>query len=100
MSASHRRITYARALRIAGYNWPLYAAAAVGILVGLMLELLPGVPPVVRWLGAGGAVVAAWFACASFGAFHWMFDRSELLGGTWLKEVLPEAPRRWVQINV
>lgn len=100
MPASHRRITYARALRIAGYNWPLYAAAAVGILVGLVFAFLPGFSPIMRWLGGAGAVVAAWFACASFGAFHWMFDRSELLGGKWLKEVLPEAPGRWVQINV
>ena len=29
-----------------------------------------------------------------------MFDRSELLGGEWLKEELPQAPARWVQINV
>jgi SAM-dependent methyltransferase len=29
-----------------------------------------------------------------------MFDRSELLGGQWLKEELPHSPSRWVQINV
>jgi SAM-dependent methyltransferase len=100
MSASPRRITFARAVRIAGYNWPLYAAAGVGIVAGVVLACLPDVPPPVRWIGGGGAAVAGWFACASFWAFHSMFDRSELLGGLWLKEELPQAPARWVQINV
>jgi SAM-dependent methyltransferase len=44
-------------------------------------------------------VVIGWFACASFWAFHWMFDRSELLEGRWLKNEV-ESPARWVQINV
>lgn len=100
MPAPRRRITFARALRIAGYNWPLYAAAGAGLIIGVTLALLPGLPPLVRWLGGGGAVVAGWYACASFGAFHWMFDRSELLGGEWLRDELPQAPGRWVQINV
>lgn len=100
MPTSLRRITFARALRIAGYNWPLYAAAGVGIVVGLMFLSLPGLPPLVRWLGGAGAAVAAWFAGASFWAFHSMFDRSGLLDGRWLSEELPQAPARWVQINV
>lgn len=97
---SPRRITFARAMRIAGYNWPLYAAAGAGIFVGVTILLLPGLPPLVRWLGGAGVLVAGWYAFASFGAFHWMFDRSELLGGEWLTEELPQAPARWVQINV
>lgn len=99
MSATARRITFARALRIAGYNWPLYAAAGVGIVIGVALACLPDLPSPVRWLGGAGAVIAGWFAGASFWAFHAMFDRSELLGGQWLTEELPQAPGRWVQIN-
>lgn len=100
MSASGRHITFTRALRIAGYNWPLYAAAGVGIVGGVVLACLSDVPLPVRWLGGFGAAIAGWFACASFWAFHSMFDRSELLGGQWLKEELAQAPARWVQINV
>ena len=100
MATTPRRITFARALRVAGYNWPLYAAAGVGIVIGVVVLCLPGVPPPVRWLGGTGAAVAGWFACASFWAFHSMFDRSELLDGQWLTEELPQAPSRWVQINV
>jgi SAM-dependent methyltransferase len=100
MTAPPRRVTFERALRIAGYNWPLYAGASVAVAIGMVLACLPVVPGVVRVLGGIGAGVAVWYACASFWAFHWMFDRSELLGGRWLIEELPQAPARWVQINV
>lgn len=91
---------FARALRIAGYNWPLYAAAGLGIVLGVTLAFFPGIPVFLRWAGAIGAGVAAWYAAASFLAFHWMFDRSQLLSGQWLKQDFPEPPARWVQINV
>jgi SAM-dependent methyltransferase len=90
---------FTRARRIAGYNWPLYAGAAVGILVGVVVAGLPFMPWPIRFLGGIGAAVAAWYACASFTAFHWMFDSSELLSGTWLREEVAPEPRRWVQIN-
>jgi SAM-dependent methyltransferase len=98
MPAADQPITFARAFRIAGYNWPLYGGAGLGILVGGIVACLPEAPLLLRALAAAGAAVAAWFACASFGAFHWMFDRSELLHGQWLTEEM--APARWVQINV
>src|SRR6478672_7061841 len=100
MSGSPQHNTFARALRIAGYSWPLYAGAGAAIVIGLTLACLTGVPSLLRWLGAAGALVAGWFACCSFVAFHWMFDRSELLNGHWLKRELEHAPTRWVQINV
>lgn len=99
MATPQPPITFARALRIAGYNWPIYAAAAVGIVAGLVVASLPAAPLPLRWLGGIGAVVAAWLAVASFGAFHWMFDRSELLQGRWVAEEVPSPPARWVQIN-
>ena len=94
MSATARHSTFARALRIAGYNWPLYAAAGGGVVLGVLLACLPELPRPVRWLGGAAAAIAGWFAGASFWAFHAMFDRSGLLGGRWLTEELPQAPRR------
>lgn len=44
----------------------------------------------------GLAVV--WWAVASFWAFHVMFDKSNLLGGAWLRRVSPR-PERWVQFT-
>lgn len=99
MPAAPRPITFTRALRIAGYNWPLYATAAVAVVVGIVLACLADLPTPLRWLGGAGAAAAAWLACGSFGAFHCMFDRSELLAGRWLTEELAQSPGRWVQIN-
>jgi serine/threonine-protein kinase len=87
------------ALRIAGYNRTLYAAAAFAILVGMVVVCWPTAPLLLRWIAGLAVAVACWFACASFWAFHWMFDRSELLCGRWLIEEFPQAPARWVQIN-
>lgn len=100
MSPFSTKISFTRALRVAGYNWPLYAAAATGMVLGLILVFLPNLPPLVRWLAGIEAAVALWYSVASFGAFHLMFDRSDLLTGRWLPTEIHSAPRRWVQINV
>jgi hypothetical protein len=99
MATSTQPIKFTHAMRIAGYSWPLYAAAGLGIVVAVSILLLPASPLFLRWIAAVAAVTAGWFAIASFCAFHWMFDRSELLPGQWLKEEAPRAPGRWVQIN-
>src|SRR5437868_858675 len=98
MSSEHKSVSFERALRIAGYNWPLYVGAAIAIVVSLILLCMPNVPTPVRWLGSVGALIAVWYATASFFAFHWMFDRSGLLGGKWLSEITT-APCRCAQIN-
>lgn len=92
-------MTFTHAKRIAGYSWPLYAAAGITIAVGSSVALVPTVPPAIRWLAAVGVGIATWYACASFVAFHWMFDRSGLLGGRWLEKCVDAPPRRWVEIN-
>ena len=99
MEANRRPRTFTHAKRIAGYNRPLYAAAACGILVGAGVAAYPGTPAALRWAAAVAIAVTAWLSAASFWAFHWMFDRSELLGGRWIGEELASSPRRWVLIN-
>jgi SAM-dependent methyltransferase len=99
MSTSNQPITFTHAMRIAGYSWPLYAAAGLSVVVAVIILLLPASPLFLRWIAGLGSIIALWFAFASFWAFHWMFDRSELLGGQWLREEFPQAPRRWIQIN-
>jgi SAM-dependent methyltransferase len=93
------RVTFTRAVRIAGYNWPLYAVAGFGIVAGVVVASWSALPVPLRWLAAIGAALAGWFACASFLAFHWMFDRSELTRGEWIAREFDPAPARWVRIN-
>jgi SAM-dependent methyltransferase len=47
-----------------------------------------------------GALIAAWYAIASFAAFHWMFDRSPFLSGAWLVKCVGHAPQTCVQVSV
>jgi hypothetical protein len=83
---------------MARYNAPLYGVILVAILGGIGLAAGP-FPGGLRGVGAAMASVAGWYAIASFGAFYWLFDRSPLLDGHWVAEVVP-PPRRWVQLSV
>jgi hypothetical protein len=91
--------SFSRALTLARYNWPLYVFATLVAIVGIAL-CLAATSTTIRLLGGVAALVAVWFATASFLAFHAMFDRSSLLRGTWLPELLEKAPEKWVQISV
>src|ERR1051325_10240735 len=89
---------YRFALRLAGYNKPLYAFAVLVIVGGAALASA-NLPMPARAAGALVALGAAWYACASFLAFHWMFDRSGFLEGRWLQHEVTRSPARWLQIN-
>ncbi len=99
MDSTSEAVTFERARRIAGYSWPLYVFAAAGILIGFTLVVLPGIPVWLKFIAASGSVAAIWFSVASFLAFHWMFDRSNLLSGQWLQGNGFNQPQRLVQIN-
>src|SRR5919201_325705 len=91
--------SFTGALRIARYNWPFYAAAAVVVLVGVVVAALPLLPGLVRVPAGITAAVAAWFAFASLFASHWVFDRSGLRRWRWLADFFPRPPARWVHVN-
>ena len=93
-------MSFKHALSLARYNWPLYLIALSGAILGAVVSLNDHLSSTLRLAGALGALIAAWYAVASFLAFHVMFDRSRLLGGTWLHEMLPESPARCIQISV
>jgi SAM-dependent methyltransferase len=92
-------MTFARARKLARYNRPLYATIALVITAGVLAAAASPLPTAVRVIAAAFALGGAWFGAASFLAFHWMFDRSELLRWEWLVEELG-APRRWVEVSV
>ncbi len=93
-------MSFARAARLARYNAPRYALAVAVAVAGLLVALSSDVPSAFRWAAGGMAAAAAWFGGASFAAFHWIFDRSELVSWTWLARELDEPPRRWIQVSV
>jgi SAM-dependent methyltransferase len=92
-------MAFTHARRIAGYSLPVYVAAAAVTLAGVAALAWPGTPPSFRWAAAAGIAVAVWYSCSSFLAFHWMYDRSILLKGGWVREETAAPPNRWVLIN-
>lgn len=99
MAPPAKRGAFTGALAILRYNWPFYAAAGLVVIGGVAAASLPIVPPALQGMAAVGAAVAGWFACASFLASHWVFDRSELTRWRWLSRDCVPAPARWVHIN-
>lgn len=93
------RRSFTHACRLATYNWPLYGFAIVACLLGGVVAAEPTISPVIRVMAAIGAFLAGWFALASFAAFHWMFDRSRLLDGHWLLDLVKNRPQNWVQLS-
>lgn len=92
-----RTVAFERALRLAGYNRPLYAFGGAVALAAVAVGMT-ATSPLLRALAFVTALGASWFLAASFLAFHWMFDRSELTRWGWLADEVGE-PARWVQIH-
>src|SRR5688572_17767606 len=75
-------------LTVFRFNWPLYMAASVVLLLALAGIFLAGMP----WLKLGCAIAAAgaaYFIFVSLAVAHLVYDRSDLYGWRWLLRVLP-----------
>ncbi len=89
---------FTHALKLAGFNAPLYAVAALGMAGGSAVAALAPMNEV-RIAGALLALGAGWFGAVSFLAFHAMFDRSGFLDWTWLQQELSPPPKRWLHVS-
>src|SRR5216117_1981292 len=100
LSIGRSRGRYEGMLQIIRFNWPVYAAAVVicgAILIALVVLPILGR---VRWVAWGVVAGASYWMVASMLASHWIYDRSELYRWTWIRDTLPAAPVRWVNIHV
>lgn len=89
------------ALRIFLYNWPTFVltwlAAALAVFAATRLaERLPGAIPVL--LIAGGATAIVWSLLA-LAISAYVYDVSELLGGSWLPRLLPAETGAWANVH-
>jgi SAM-dependent methyltransferase len=84
---------------IAMFNWHWYVAgAAVIVVAGLTLVLLPGMAAFrVAGLVACGTALA--WAVVSLAVSHWVYDLSALRRWRWIPEALPTAPLSWCNIH-
>ncbi len=93
-------MSFDRAVSLARYNWPLYLTCCLVAAVGFTIWTTQLGPPPVLYLGLFGAVVATWYAIASFVAFHIMFDRPDFLSGDWLTRCVELPPQSCVQLSI
>jgi SAM-dependent methyltransferase len=85
--------------QIVRFNWPYYAiaVAVIGPAV-LILPQLPGGTTLHAVLYAGVGLGAFWMI-GSLAASWWIYDRSPLMTGDWIREALGYRPRRWLNIH-
>ena len=82
--------------RIFFYNWPIYVGTWLGALFVLVLPWQGEV----SWVVAGGALFAVLWSLVSLGVSHFIYDRSELVEGRWVAQLLNvPAIARWASID-
>jgi SAM-dependent methyltransferase len=85
-------------LKILRFNWPQYVAGAGVVAVTAAIATAITLPTWLDALAWGGVCVAAFWLIASLAVSFYVYDLSPLYRWSWISEVLPEAPARWVNI--
>jgi SAM-dependent methyltransferase len=85
------------AVRILLYNWPAYALTWIGAVA--VAATARGIGGAIGWLLVLGAAVAAAWSAVSLLVSHYVYDRSPLAGGAWLRAFTPERVEAWASID-
>jgi hypothetical protein len=85
-------------LNILVFNWPLYGISLLVTLLCITVVRLP-LPFIVKLLLLVVAASSSYFFIVSLVAAFIIYDWSPLYRWMWLKEVLPTAPRRIVNLH-
>lgn len=83
--------------KIVRYNWPRYAAATLGIAVGLAAANWS--PPLLRVAVYAAAYVALFWMLSSLLVSWYVYDLSELYAWAWLGRALGGVPGRWFHVH-
>src|SRR5688500_1350832 len=78
---------YRGVAKIARFNWPWYAVAAVAITVGIILLRSDAVGNEVRSIGTVGLIVVALWLILSLAVSHYIYDRSAVSRGEWINSI-------------
>ena len=85
--------------QILRFNWPMYAAAGVLLVVGAAAVFLIGMPRSFRLAAFAGFGLTAFWLLVSLGVSHYVYDRAGIYGGEWLSRALPKAPRCYANLH-
>jgi SAM-dependent methyltransferase len=85
--------------QIVRFNWPYYVAAVAAIVpAAIVVPQLPG-GIAMRAIVYAGVGLAAFWTIGSLAASWWIYDRSPLMNGSWIREALGYRPRNWLNIH-
>lgn len=87
-------------LKILRFNWPQYVAGAGVVAVTATIVTAMTLPTWLNALAWAGVCVAAFWLIASLAVSFYVYDLSPLYRWSWISEMLPEAPARWVNIHM
>lgn len=86
-------------LRVVRFNWPLYVAAALVVLVLLLLAVQPGFAGSVRAVFLLSSTLVLLQTLLSLLASHWVYDRSALRDWRFLIDFVNEQPLCIVNVH-
>ncbi len=76
-------------LNVVRFNWPMMAIGAAVAAAGFAIASSRRLPIAARLAGGAAGGGAAWLVGASLAASHWIYDRSDLYGWRWLRQLAP-----------
>ena len=90
---------YQGTLQIVRFNWPFYVTASL-LLVGttLIAAVIP-LPFFIRAPLFAGILLAGFWFVASLVIAHYVYDRSVIYHGDWIRRALPLQPARWANFH-
>jgi SAM-dependent methyltransferase len=85
--------------QIVRLNWPYYAIA--GAVIVITVPAVPRLPggAVAHAIVYSATAAAAFWTIASLAVSWWVYDRSPLMTGEWIREALGYRPRAWLNIH-
>lgn len=95
-----RRGKYQGVFQIVRFNWPMYVAAAVLLIAGTALTMVVYMPGFVRAVIRAGLGLAGFWLILSLLVSHYVYDRSALYRGEWLRQIFPSPPARYATLHV
>lgn len=99
MTSPSPRGRFQGACQIMRYNAPFYVSGTLACLAGGLVMGLAPLPSTLRALGWCGLALAAWWLLGSLLVSWWVYDHSPLYKWDWLRDFMPDAPRRWANIH-
>jgi len=85
--------------QIVRFNWPFFTVAAGLLLLALDLGFFVRIPVALRAFVFVPALFGAVWLIASLAVSHYIYDRTRLYEGDWIRKALGRSPSRWATFH-